>query len=97
MYIGERKLSGFICEMGSKSEDGDFATFGARFAPGKYEITDFYRRTAHNRGAYSRCVKYKREGLTLETEYDPTTEGIRYQSINGRAVKEPQLEWTSRV
>ena len=25
--------SGFVCEMGSKAEDGDFATFRARFAP----------------------------------------------------------------
>jgi hypothetical protein len=86
--------NGFVCEMGSKAEDGRFDAFRARFAPGKYEITDFYRRTVHSRGAYTRCVKYRREGLTLETEYNPTTEGIRYQSINGRVPKEPQLDAT---
>ena len=85
---------GFICEMGSQAADGDFAAFRARLAPGKYEITDFYRRTVHSRGAYSRCVMYTREGLTLETEYNPTTEGIRYQSINGRVPKDPQLNAT---
>ncbi len=86
---------GFICEMGSQATDGDFAKFRARFAPGKYEITDFYHRTVHSRGAYSRCVKYKRPGLTLETEYNPTSEGIRYQSINGRVVKTPQPQATN--
>jgi len=41
------------------------------------------------------CVKYQRKGLTLETEYNPTTEGIRYQSINGRVAKTPQLQATN--
>lgn len=85
---------GFICEMGSKAADGSFEAFRARFAPGKYEVTDFYRRTVHSRGALSRCVKYQREGLALETEYNPTTEGIRYQTINGRVPKKPQLDAT---
>lgn len=84
--------NGFVCEMGSQAEDGSFADFRKRFAPGQYEIEDYYRRTVHSRGAYTRHVTYRRDGLTLETEYNPTSEGIRYQAINGVVPTKPQIE-----
>ena len=31
-------------------------------------------------------------GLTRDPDYNPTTKGIRYQSINGRVPKQPQLK-----
>jgi|GEM_PF-4903752 len=84
--------NGFICEMGSEADDGDFTRFRRRLA--KTTVTDRYRRTVHSRGAYSREVIYRRSGLELAIEYNPTTEGIRYQTINGREPRTPQLEAT---
>lgn len=84
--------SGFVCEMGSRAEDGSFAAFRERFA--RPAVSDLYRRTVHTRGAYARQVRYSRKGLTLEMEYNPTTEGIRYQTINGKVPRTPQLEAT---
>ena len=84
---------GLICEMGSKVEDGDFAAFRRRLA--KATVVDRYRRTVHSRGAYSREVIYRRGKLELAAVYNPTTEGIRYQTINGRAARTPQLEATN--
>jgi len=46
------------------------------------------------RGAYTRQVHYSRPGLALETEYNPATEGIRYQTVNGKVPPAPQLEAT---
>jgi hypothetical protein len=85
--------NGFICEMGS-ADDGDFAGFRKRFAAGACTVSDNYRRTVHSRGVFTRRVSYRRPGLTLETEYEPVTEGIRYQTINGKPPSEPQLEAT---
>jgi len=84
--------NGFVCEMGSKSEDGGFAAFRKCFD--KASVRDIYRRTVHSRGAYTRQVRYIRPGLSLEMEYNPTTEGIRYQTINGKVPHTPQLEAT---
>ncbi|MHC4201184.1 MAG: hypothetical protein ACYSU0_14425 [Planctomycetota bacterium] len=84
--------NGFVCEMGSGGEDGSFEAFRRRFA--SVTVRDFYRRTIHSRGAYTRHVRYSRRGLTLEMEYNPATEGIRYQAINGKTPPAPQLEAT---
>jgi len=84
--------NGFVCEMGSAADDRDFAAFRRRLA--KTTVIDRYRRTVHSRGAYSREVIYRRGGLELAAEYNPTTEGIRYQTINGRSPRTPQLEAT---
>ena len=59
-----------------------------------YSVSDVFRRTVHSRGVFTRRVIYQRPGLTLESEYEPVTEGIRYQAINGKLVDEPQLEAT---
>lgn len=83
---------GFVCEMGSQADDGTFAAFRKCFA--KARVRDIYRRTVHSRGAYTRQVGYRRPGLALEMEYNPTTEGIRYQTINGKVPHTPQLEAT---
>jgi hypothetical protein len=78
--------------MGSEAEDGSFEAFRRRLAD--VAVRDIYRRTVHSRGAYTRHVRYARRGLTLEMEYNPATEGIRYQTINGRTPHTPQLEAT---
>jgi hypothetical protein len=83
---------GFVCETGSTADYPDFAAFRKRFREAR--ITDRYRRTVHSRGAYSREVIYRRDGLELATECNPTTEGIRYQTINGKVPRTPQLEAT---
>lgn len=84
--------NGFVCEMGSRDEDGSFEAFRRRLA--RPAVRDFHRRTVHSRGAYTRHVRYARPGLRLEMEYNPATEGIRYQTINGRIPPTPQLEAT---
>ncbi len=85
--------SGFVCEMGSKAADRSFEAFRKRFA--KVTVRDIYRRTVHSRGAYTRQVHYSRADLALEMEYNPTTEGIRYQTVNGKVPHTPQLEATN--
>ena len=84
---------GFVCEMGSEAEDDSFAAFRERLAGAS--VRDIYRRTVHSRGAYTRQVRYSRSGLSLEMEYNPTTEGIRYQTIDGKVPHTPQLEATA--
>ena len=78
--------------MSSKAEAGSFEAFRKRFA--SVTVRDFYRRTVHSRGAYTRHVHYSRPRLSLEMEYSPATEGIRYQTINGKVPDAPQLEAT---
>jgi hypothetical protein len=85
--------NGFVCEAG-EVDDGSFDEFRAKFAPERYSISDVYRRTVHSRGVFTRRVTYERPGLKLETEYEPVSEGIRYQAINGAPPAEPQLDAT---
>jgi hypothetical protein len=84
--------NGFVCEMGDEKTDGSFDRFRARLADDKHTVTSLYRRTVHSRGAYTRQVTYQRDGLKLEIEYEPITEGIRYRTIDGRCAPEPQLD-----
>ncbi len=85
--------NGFICETGS-SDEGSFDDFRRRFGPRSFTVSDVFRRTVHSRGVFTRRVIYQRPGLTLESEHEPVTDGIRYQAINGKLVDEPQLEAT---
>ncbi len=82
--------NGFICEMGSAAEDGDFAAFRKRFET--VTIDDRHHSDFNTRFAYRRQSRYARDGLELEMEYSPAGEGIRFQTVNGRIPPEPQLE-----
>jgi hypothetical protein len=85
---------GFVCEMGAKREDGSFDAFRRRFAAKEIFIVDYYRSSVHSRNVQLRVVDYKRPGLRLQAEYNPATEGIRTQAINGRVATIPKLEAT---
>jgi hypothetical protein len=84
--------NGFVCEMGSAEEDGSFDDFRSRLAD--FEVTDRHGSGINTRGAIKRQTRYRRAGLELAMEYNPASEGIRYQTINGKIAPEPQLEAT---
>ena len=84
--------NGFVCEMGSQSEDGSFTAFRKRF--GAVTVSDIHGGGLNTRGAMRRRVHYDRPGLQLAMEYNPASEGIRYATINGKAAPEPQLAAT---
>jgi hypothetical protein len=84
--------NGFVCEMGSRAEDGGFDAFRERFAD--VEIEDRHEARLHTRGAIRRQTRYARPGLEMAMEYNPASEGIRYRTVNGKIPPEPQLEAT---
>jgi hypothetical protein len=84
--------NGFVCEMGSKSEDGTFAAFRRRFDA--VEIRDSHGGGLNTRGARRRVTVFRRPGLELAMEYNQASEGIRYATINGKVAPEPQLSAT---
>ncbi len=96
LALDRRRVSliggGFVCEMGSAAEDSDFATFRKRFAA--VEIDDRHHGDFNTRNAFRRQTLYRRDGLELESEYSPLSEGIRFQTINGKIPHEPQLHAT---
>ena len=57
-------------------------------------VVDYYRSSVHSRNVQLRVVDYKRPGLRLQAEYNPATEGIRTQAINGHVATIPKLEAT---
>jgi len=84
--------NGFVCEMGSKSEDGAFAAFRKRFEA--VEVKDTHGGGLNTRGARRRVTVFRRPGLELAMEYNQASEGIRYATINGKVAPEPQLAAT---
>lgn len=84
--------NGFVCEMGSKADDGDFAAFRKRFVA--VDVKDTQRGGLNTRGAIRRRVTYRRAALELAMEYNQASEGIRYATINGKPAPEPQLQAT---
>jgi len=46
----------------------------------------------HKRQTYTRITSYEREGLKLQCEYSPVSEGIRYITVNGWVEEQPKLQ-----
>lgn len=84
--------NGFVAEVGSQRESGSFEAFVDRMKGIK--IRDELFTCMHWRWTYMRRVRYEREGLVLECEYSPVTEGIKYAAVNGKLVETPVLEVT---
>lgn len=84
--------NGFVAEIRDRTEVGDFAAFRAEFAAPTIREEMFT--CGHSRWTYLRRTRYERPGLTLESEYSPVSEGIRYLAVNGRVPVSPVLEVT---
>ncbi|MCM3749739.1 hypothetical protein M3223_20515 [Paenibacillus pasadenensis] len=82
--------NGFAVEVGSGEKDGDFASFRERCALSS--VCDSLSSSVHTRYRITRTVKFSREGLELALEYSPFSEGVRYMSVNGKAMDFPALE-----
>lgn len=79
--------SGFAAEVRSEEECGGFEALCRR----PVSLRDEWRVSPHSRQTYIRMVRYAREGLTLETEYSPVSEGVKHITVNGHALYEPKL------
>lgn len=84
--------NGFVTEIRNSLEAGSFEEFRCMF--NNAEIRDELFQCAHTRQTYLRRLSYIRDGLTVECEYSPVSEGIRYIAINGNIPPFPKLEIT---
>jgi hypothetical protein len=84
--------NGFVTEVASEREVGSFAAFRAKMQ--QVSVHDELFTCVHYRWANLRRTIYERDGLELACEYSPITEGIKYQTVNGRVPATPQLEVT---
>lgn len=82
--------SGFVCEIASSDEYSSFDAFRDKMS--KVKITDEYRENVHSRMNTIRHTKYERNGIVLENEYSPCSEGIRYSTVNGQYISKPRIE-----
>jgi hypothetical protein len=81
--------NGFVCEV-SSSEESSFEAFRQKILAAK--TTDEYRAYIHYRNNSVRNTRYEREGLSIENEYSPATESIRFIAVNGQYLSKPRLE-----
>ncbi len=85
-----RIANGFVVEVGSKDEHGSFAAF--RELISQASVNDKFYANVHTRQTHIRHASYFRPGLSLECEYSPATEGIKYMAINGKVPVQPPIE-----
>lgn len=73
--------NGFVATIGSEREDGDFEAF-CRMA-GSAVVEDRLTTSPHNRGTYTRRVRYECGGCRLYCAYSPASEGVMAISGDG--------------
>lgn len=81
--------NGFVCEVRKAEEYESFEDF--RREMGRYILEDTIQTNPHVRQTFQRITKYRTESVSLECEYSPVSEGIRYQMANGRLLEECKL------
>jgi len=84
--------NGFAAEIGSRAEAGSFEAF--RKQMGAYQIKDVLQASVHTRHTFTRKTSYAREGIVLECEYSPVSEGIKTMAVNGKALEQPKFHIT---
>lgn len=84
--------NGFVTEVRNAAEAGSFENF--RKMMDRVSISDELFNCMHTRQTYLRRTAYQREGLSIKCEYSPVSEGIKYITVNGKAVSCPKLEVT---
>ena len=82
--------NGFACEVRKAEDYKSFQDFRKEME--EFEITDRLETNPHVRQTYQRISTYKTCSVSLECEYSPVSEGIRYQMVNGRLLEEPKLK-----
>jgi hypothetical protein len=82
--------SGFVCEIASSDEYASFEAFREKISGST--ILDEYISNVHLRWNTVRHTRYERNGLALENEYSPCSEGIRYSTVNGQYISKPRLQ-----
>lgn len=93
-YIGETKgfrknemllsSNGYIEIIKSKKDFKSFDDFVNKYK--KYELDDKTKSCAHTRGAHDRILSFKNCDTTLEIEFSPLTEGIRYAAAGEKLI-----------
>lgn len=86
--------NGFVAEVRSEREAGDFAAFRAQMSAARTRIQDGLSSNVHMRHTYMRKTTYAREELTLSCAYSPVSEGVQHLAVNGRALPQPKLRAT---
>ncbi|WP_338877336.1 hypothetical protein WBJ53_33215 (plasmid) [Spirosoma sp. SC4-14] len=86
----QNKGNGFICEVASSDEYPSFEAF--RKVMLASIVHDEYRTYVHYRSNMVRNTKYERKGLSIEHEYSPGSEGIRFSAVNGQYLAKPRLK-----
>lgn len=81
--------NGFVAEIGSEEEWGSFEAF--RNGLGEHVIRDEWQSTIHSRFSTLRKTSFEKEGLRMECEYSPVTEGIKQISVNGEPLSPEKL------
>ena len=84
--------NGFVCDIASSDEYASFEAFREKMS--KSKIIDEYVENVHSRRNVVRHTRYEREGLVLENEYSPCSEGIRYSTVNGHYISKPRIQVT---
>lgn len=84
--------NGFVAEIRTQKEMGSFENF--RTEAEKFEVRDGWHSTVHSRFSTIRNTVYERQGLCLECQYSPVTEGIKHLAINGEPPASPKLSIT---
>ncbi|AEE96529.1 hypothetical protein [Mahella australiensis] len=82
--------NGFVSEVRSEDEVGSFENF--RDMMKDVKTSDELFTCMHWRWTYMRRTKYERDGLTMECEYSPASEGVKCVSINGSVSEAPKLK-----
>jgi hypothetical protein len=82
--------SGFVCEIASSDEYVSFEAFREKMS--RSSIIDEYIGNVHSRWNMVRHTRYGRQGIALENEYSPCSEGIRYSTVNGQYISKPRLQ-----
>ncbi|MDD4921426.1 MAG: hypothetical protein PHS30_02995 [Bacteroidales bacterium] len=91
----QNKGNGFVCEVASTDEYPSFEAF--RKAMSAAKVTDEYHTYPHYRSNMVRNTLYERKGLSMENNYSPGTESIRYTTINGKYRMTPRLQVTGNA
>lgn len=81
--------NGFVAEVGSQEEYGSFEAFCEKTK--QFAVKDEWQATVHSRFSTLRKTSYEKDGVRIECEYSPVTEGIKQITVNGREPENPKL------
>lgn len=84
--------NGFAAEVHSQEDYSDFAAF--RESAENFTLTDTTQQSIHSRQTVIRHTKFQNAHCSLECEYSPVSEGIKYISIDGQVPENKKIDIT---